>query len=148
VGQFRFFIRDRDARFTDGFDVVFGSEGVQILRTPVRAPRANAFAERWVGTVRREVLDRMLVFGRRQLEMCWRAMWRTTTNFGHTPRAAPATWRSVRPLVTADARSAPQAAHVGATVVASQRAPAREVPDDLGVEQLTRGVHVPLAKAA
>ena len=54
---------------TDSFDAVFGSEGVQILRTPVRAPRANAFAERWVGTVRREVLDRMLIFGRRQLEM-------------------------------------------------------------------------------
>jgi hypothetical protein len=65
VGQFRFLIRDRDARFTDSFDAVFGSEGLQILRTPVQAPRANAFAERWVGTVRREVLDRMLIFGRR-----------------------------------------------------------------------------------
>ena len=54
---------------TDSFDAVFGSDGVHILRTPVRAPRANAFAERWVGTVRREVLDRMLIFGRRQLEM-------------------------------------------------------------------------------
>jgi putative transposase len=68
VGQFRFLIPDRDAKFTDSFGVVFGSEGVRILRTPVLAPRANAFAERWVGTVRRELLDRMLIVGRRHLE--------------------------------------------------------------------------------
>jgi putative transposase len=67
IGQFKFLIRDRDAKFTDAFDAVFASEDIQILRTPVRAPRANAVAERWVGTVRREVLDRMLVFGGRQL---------------------------------------------------------------------------------
>ena len=68
IGQFRFLLRDRDTKFTDSFDVVFGSEGIRVLHTPVRAPRANAFAERWVGTVRRELLDRMLVAGQRQLE--------------------------------------------------------------------------------
>jgi hypothetical protein len=67
VGQFRFLIRDRDAKFTDAFDAIFASDGIRILPTPMQAPRANAFAERWVGTVRRELLDRMLIVGRRQL---------------------------------------------------------------------------------
>jgi putative transposase len=62
IGQGKFLLRDRDVKFTDTFDAVFASEGIRILLIPVRAPRANAFADRWVGTVRRELLDRMLIF--------------------------------------------------------------------------------------
>jgi putative transposase len=66
--EIRFVIRDRDAKFSAPFDEVFGSGGARTVKTPIGAPRANAFAERWVRTVRTECLDWMLVFGRRHLE--------------------------------------------------------------------------------
>ena len=67
AAQVRFLIRDRDSRFTAAFDAVFTGTDIHVLRTPVRAPRANAIAERWIGTLRRECLDHLLIAGPRHL---------------------------------------------------------------------------------
>ena len=61
-------IHDRDSKFSGGFDEVFRSERIEVIRTPIQAPNANANAERWVRTVRSDCLDRMLILGRRHLE--------------------------------------------------------------------------------
>ena len=64
----RFLIHDRDTKFNRAFDAIFRGEGIKIVPTPIQAPNANAQAERWVGGVRRECLDRLLIVSRRQLE--------------------------------------------------------------------------------
>jgi putative transposase len=64
----RALVRDRGSQFTGTFDEIFRTEGLKILKTPVRTPVANAFAERWIGTLRRELLDRTLIWNQRQLE--------------------------------------------------------------------------------
>jgi putative transposase len=63
AGRFRFFIRDRDARFTAAFDGVLPGNGTRVIKAPVRSPRANSYAERFVGTLRRECLDHLLILG-------------------------------------------------------------------------------------
>jgi putative transposase len=67
AGHFKFLIRDRDSKFTSVFDDVFADNGTRIIKTPVRSPRANSFAERYVGTLRRECLDHLLIQGKQHL---------------------------------------------------------------------------------
>ena len=68
LGDARALVRDRGSQFVEAFDEIFRTEGFKILRTPVRTPVANSFAERWIGSIRRELLDRTIVWNRRQLE--------------------------------------------------------------------------------
>src|SRR3954447_11251495 len=70
--RFRFLIRDRDSKFTTSFDAVFIGADMRIIRTPIRAPRANAIAERFIGTLRRECLDHLLITGPRHLDVVLR----------------------------------------------------------------------------
>ena len=76
----RYLVRDRDSKFTRSFDDVLRTEDVRVIRTPVRAPKANAAAERWVRTVRSELLDRTLVLSRRHLE---RVLRRYVDHYNH-----------------------------------------------------------------
>jgi putative transposase len=82
----QFLIRDRDAKFTRAFDDVFRSGGAEVLITPVQAPNANAYAERWIRTVRAECLDWLLIVGRGHLEQVLRVY--VEHYNGHRPHRA------------------------------------------------------------
>src|SRR6266567_4469029 len=69
AANFRFLVRDRAGQFTDSFDAILASTGIEAVKIPPRSPRANAYAERFVLTARTEVTDRMLIFGQRQLQL-------------------------------------------------------------------------------
>jgi hypothetical protein len=66
AGRFKFLIRDRDTKFTAAFDKVFAGNGMRTIKTPVRSPRANSFAERYAGTLQRECPGHLLIYGERR----------------------------------------------------------------------------------
>jgi putative transposase len=108
--QVRFLIHDRDAKFPRAFDALLESDGINVIHTPVKAPNANAHMERWVGTIRRECLDRLLIVGRRQLEHILRAYVKHYN--GERPHRAlalkPPDLRIRSPIATISTPHAPQ----------------------------------------
>jgi putative transposase len=95
VDTLKSLIHDRDTKFTAAFDDVFRGEGLRIIKTPIRAPRANAICERWIGSVRLECLDRILVLGQRHCRTVLRAYvdhynrHRPHRSLGHSPPIPP-----------------------------------------------------------
>jgi putative transposase len=83
ASSLKFLLRDQDSRFTRGFDAVFAADGIRILTSPARAPRANAICERMIGTLRRELLDRIMIVNQRHLRQV------LTTYLHHFNEARP-----------------------------------------------------------
>jgi hypothetical protein len=104
--DFRFLIRDRGSNFTRSFDAVFEATGARILRTAVQAPRMNAICERLVGTVRRELLDRVLILGEAHLRAVlteYQAHYNTARPHQGIAQHVPADERATRPTTVTDA---------------------------------------------
>ena len=112
-----FLIRDNDGKFTRGFDTVFNTEGIRVIRTPVRAPKANATCERFVGTIRRECVDWLIIANRRHLQHVLREF--VEHYNAHRPHRAlgrSSVGRSARLVLSAGSRRVCGASHGEARV--------------------------------
>jgi hypothetical protein len=125
----RFVIHDRDAKFSGGCDQVFRSGAIAVIRTPIQAPNANAHAERWVGSVRRECLDRLLIFNRRQLEHVLRVYARH-----YKSASAPS---GTRTSSTRASRRKPDTAASASLSAAKSQGPARRADPRVRARSLT-----------
>jgi hypothetical protein len=108
--QVRFLIHDRDGKFPHAFDALMATEAIKVVRTPVQAPNANAHMERWVGSVRRECLDRILIVGRRQLELRPPSLYPSLQPWAASSRPRPETTRRKHSASRANQRGSARSA--------------------------------------
>ncbi|MFE4685139.1 integrase core domain-containing protein [Streptomyces sp. NPDC056721] len=123
---FRYLIRDRDAKFTQAFDAVFAGNGIQVLKAAPQAPKMNAFAERWIRTVRAECTDRMLIFGERHL----RSVLDQYATHYNTARAHTEAWTFALPATTPPSSPSPQGASDAERSSADSSTSTTEPPDE------------------
>jgi hypothetical protein len=126
---FKFLIRDRDAKFTAAFDAVLTAVGARILKTPVQAPRANAIAERWIASARRECLDRMLITGERHLRL---VLSKYIDHYKSLQPASPAPDTAAEPACRASVSTCPRRKRPGSTARPARRPDPRVCPGRIG----------------